>query len=523
MKPVTLLLLAGLFPLPTLADPPTSKPKWTIGKETTYVTGPLDKDGYVDYAAALNERLGKGVTPDSNAAVLLWKAIGPTPDGRRMAAGFYKLLGVPEPPDAGDYFVDLGRFAREHLKIESFDERTALQDQQFAAGRRPWKVADYPHIASWLTANEKPLAVITEACRRPHYFLPKVPKVTDKGSGGLISVPFAGTIAWRPIATALVIRAMRHLADGKTDQAWDDLLTTHRLGRHLAHGSSQVDALVGIAIDQMASRADLAILDRLDTTGERLAASLRDLRALPPMPGITFQTEFGERAVILDSVMLLDRNGLKTLYGILGAGDVDPKDLPDGRLENINWDPGLRLINRWFDRLATATRAPDRGKREELLSKAESDFKALQTTHSKNDLEKAVRGVVFSPADRGEVLAEALLDMMHAVAVVHRMQESVDRNEQGFRNLQVAFALAAHRADHKAYPKALADLAPKYLDKIPDDLFTGKPLVYRPTENGFLLYSLGPNGKDDDGRGPGDDPKGDDIAVRVPVPLPPKK
>jgi hypothetical protein len=39
------------------------KPNFTIGKETTYVTGPVDKDGYIDYAAALNERLGKGVTP----------------------------------------------------------------------------------------------------------------------------------------------------------------------------------------------------------------------------------------------------------------------------------------------------------------------------------------------------------------------------------------------------------------------------------------------------------------------------
>src|SRR5262249_51846831 len=156
-------------------------------------------------------------------------------------------------------------------------------------------------------------------------------------------------------------------------------------------------------------------------------------------------TEFGERAVMLDAVMLLDRTGLKALHGILGAGDVDPKDLPDGRLENINWDPGLRLINRWFDRLATATRAPDRRTREELLSKAESDFKALQVAHSKDDLEKAVRGIVFAPEARGEILAGALLDMMHAVAVVHRMQESVDRNEQGFRNLRLAFALAAYQ------------------------------------------------------------------------------
>ena len=39
-------------------------PKLPIGKETTYVTGPLDEDGYIDYEAALNDRLGKGIVPE---------------------------------------------------------------------------------------------------------------------------------------------------------------------------------------------------------------------------------------------------------------------------------------------------------------------------------------------------------------------------------------------------------------------------------------------------------------------------
>jgi hypothetical protein len=53
------------------------KGKFTVAKDTAYITSPLDKDGYPDYAAALNDRLRQGVTPDNNANVLLWKAIGP--------------------------------------------------------------------------------------------------------------------------------------------------------------------------------------------------------------------------------------------------------------------------------------------------------------------------------------------------------------------------------------------------------------------------------------------------------------
>src|SRR5947208_5378418 len=78
------------------------KPRFTIGKETTYVTGPVDADGYIDYAAALNNRLGKGIKPADNANVLLWKAFGPLPEGRTMMPPeFFKWLGIEAPPGRG--------------------------------------------------------------------------------------------------------------------------------------------------------------------------------------------------------------------------------------------------------------------------------------------------------------------------------------------------------------------------------------------------------------------------------------
>ena len=48
----------------------------TIAKDTTKVTGPLTDDGYSDYAGAINQRLGKDVTPETNANVLFWQAMG---------------------------------------------------------------------------------------------------------------------------------------------------------------------------------------------------------------------------------------------------------------------------------------------------------------------------------------------------------------------------------------------------------------------------------------------------------------
>jgi hypothetical protein len=50
------------------------------------------------------------------------------------------------------------------------------------------------------------------------------------------------------------------------------------------------------------------------------------------------------------------------------------------------------------------------------------------------------------------------------------------------------------------YPDTLEALVPGLLKEVPVDPFTGKPLVYRREGEGFIVYSLGNNQKDDGGR-----------------------
>ena len=42
----------------------------TVGRSTTYLTGPLRPDGKVDYAAALDTEYAQGVIPEDNACLL---------------------------------------------------------------------------------------------------------------------------------------------------------------------------------------------------------------------------------------------------------------------------------------------------------------------------------------------------------------------------------------------------------------------------------------------------------------------
>jgi len=81
---------------------PRPSPRVTISKETTFLTEPLTKDGYVDYLAALNGINSKGVTPENNAAVLLYRAFGPKDIPRQRREHVAMLLGIKPLPDDGE-------------------------------------------------------------------------------------------------------------------------------------------------------------------------------------------------------------------------------------------------------------------------------------------------------------------------------------------------------------------------------------------------------------------------------------
>jgi hypothetical protein len=73
------------------------------------------------------------------------------------------------------------------------------------------------------------------------------------------------------------------------------------------------------------------------------------------------------------------------------------------------------------------------------------------------------------------------------------------------RLLICELALAQYAVYHGAPPAQLARLVPQYLPVVPEDPFSGRPLVYRTEPAGYVLYSVGQNSLDDGGqRGPSD-------------------
>lgn len=83
--------------------------------------------------------------------------------------------------------------------------------------------------------------------------------------------------------------------------------------------------------------------------------------------------------------------------------------------------------------------------------------------------------------------------------------ETKDRTQNAL--LMAMLALQAYKMAHQAYPQNLTQLVPEYLQKVPADPFAlSGPLRYRSPGDSYVLYSIGPDGKDDLGQ-PIYDPK----------------
>jgi hypothetical protein len=502
----TLLLVCGADEKP--------EPKLPLGKDTTFVTGPLDKNGYIDYEAALNAEFGKGITPEKNANALLIMALGPKPEGGEMPPAFYKWLEVSPPPADGEYFQGFGKFNQNVVRLTPA-QLEAFFEFQSRATQRTWAAKDCAPLAEWLKANEKPLDLVREAVKRPYYFNPLVSHRKDGESSKLIAALLPTVQKCREFASALATRSTLRVGEKKYDEAWQDILACHRLGRHISRGATLIESLVGIAVCQIAANATLVYLERTGLTSEQALKQLKELQELPPVMPFVDKIAVGERMMGLDAIQMVRRGAEEARFFFDDTTFPLSKE-EQKALESLDWTPVLQSMNTWYDRLAAPMRLKDRADREKGLDAVEEELK--ETKKKAGTVTEALK--LVTGKDGGKTAGKAFGDVLASMLVpaVRKVQQAHDRCTQVERNLHVAFAMAAYHADNNRYPEKLADLAPKYLTAVPDDLFNGKALIYKPSEKGYLFYSVGPNGIDDGGRWYNDDPPGDDPSVRMPLP-----
>ncbi|MEN6406231.1 MAG: hypothetical protein ABFC77_07160 [Thermoguttaceae bacterium] len=497
----------------------------TISKRTTYLTEPLRSDGYPDYAAALDQRLRRGVTPDHNAVVLFWQAIGPGGIKRENREKYFGKLGIATPPEKGDYFVDLfefdqkrgGKSASQSDRFKQLEEFEQLQDELGNVMKRPWSKAEHPQIAEWLAANEKPLALLIEASKRTQYYAPVVGEtMMEMLEGG---TPIAQQL--RAAARALTARAMLRINDRQKQAGQEDLLACHRLGRLVSRGPTLIDLLYGVAIDTAAGAGDCCLIEWGDLSAKQ-AMDLRDqLARLPAAPSLPDRLAEAERYFVLDGIVTTARHGYDPV--MTGFGMRKPvgmlRYLDAAYVAMVNWDDVLVQMNEWIDRIVDAMRQPTRSERTEAVKRLRHEMNQL----AKKSRDSMRVSSLLWTGPRKAATEQCVKDLLGlAVSGMLSGGDAEDRWAMQRDLTKLSLSLAAYRADHGSYPQKLAELMPNYASAVPRDLFGGgdAPLHYQRRDHGFLLYSVGPNGKDDGGKTmveANEDQGYDDLTVRIPA------
>ncbi len=531
------------------SDSGGKRPKITISKETTYLTGPLRADGTVDYLAALNRRCSEGVTPENNAAVPFWRAVGPKSLDKKIRKRFFELLGIEELPEEGEYLVSFNvdillDNGDKKPNVDGLEDNSAAKEavkQYHRMRTAPWKSEDCPQYSALLKRNGKLLDAIVDGTRRPRFYLPTVPEEDNILTNICISssiVPPVREVTWQ-----LMARAMLHLGEGNAVEAWRNILACHRFARHVSRRPLVLDRMIAMSLVQDL-RPIAALVRSPDNSSAQIGEFQSQFSDLPLMSQTTEVWHFGERIFSLSFLMDIAIHKDKSLMFKLSHSLSQFCDEEGKRQlrafnelaidERVDWNEVFRLENIRLDQVCEAVAQPSYRKRIESCELLEREWADAAKRATDEELSRRSRASdKTSPA----VKAQRLLYILHGSDLLGHSYTGSVRAEEFFEMrmdlIVLAFALERYRIDRGEYPKSLNDLKQGYIDTIPKDRFADNELRYRPEGDQYLLYSVGFNGKDDGGRNfteehddwsdyesaTEEEKSRDDIAIR----MPPKK
>ena len=472
-----------------------------ISKSTTRITKPLDKRGFADYTAYLNQTHSQGVTTENNAVILYWKAIGPnseetTPEFR---AKLEDVLGVKLFSEPGSFLVNVGQFAEQKIKAGVVTDNQAIFEQQGTTSEGPWTADQYPLMAEWVRMNEKPLQLVTEGSKRERYYSPVL--AVNEGDP-LIATLLPNIQLYRSFARLLQARAMFALGEGRVEDARQDLLTMHRLARHTSQGPTLIEMLVGVAIDAIAYQGDRQVALHGNLTAKQLTAWRKELAEFGPTAQFAMAIDSGERFFGLDSTQNFAKaaisNDEEMVEFISALGfDGNGSFLSSLVLKfSIDWNVVMSQMNEHYDAMVVAASLPTHRQRSAAYERL--DGKLQELTKDLTSGGNIAKFVFLGPETRGRQMGNILLALL--TPAVQAAQEAEDRSNAKLAAQQAGLAILAYRADTGELPAQLTDLVPKYLDTVPTDLYMETPLTYRTQGKEFAVYSLGRNRVDNRGR-----------------------
>lgn len=463
------VLVAGFFWQLFGPNPPIR-----VSRATTYITEPLGADGLPDYRRYLIEKMSEGVTPEKNGAVQFWRAVWPgslDPADQQLIAD---ALGVRHPLRQGE-------------RLTALESSSASEEDLKRSVQQPWTEADSPTLAKWIDDQSTALDLIVEASRMPEWWSPSPSVLADKNDamvGWHLPLPGYARMACR----GLICRSWLRLGRDDPEGAWKDCQAVYRIAGQLHKDWFLVSHVAGDAVVGDANHVAAAVLSHRHPPALSLAVGeeLRRVAALLATRGPSLQ---GERCMMLDSLLFLagHRNARDGEY----TGQSKLSD-QIATVCTVDYNVSLVAINQEMDAAESALMEPTWKDRIAALSQLDQRIELAYKSRTLNypaTLSLPIRSRTVS-AIFNALMFPGLIWSSERLAYTETVSLLVGTAAQ----------LVTVRGAADAFPDALIPA----LRTVPEDVLTGSPLVYRRTDDGFLLYSVGLNGVDDGGSNDGE-------------------
>ena len=335
---------------------------------------------------------------------------------------------------------------------------SALSRLEQATALRPVpdrETTDLPTLRAAVTTYRPALDAVRIALRLPFETPPLV----------RANVPTPELRQFRDASRAFALESRLAREEGRPGDAILRSLDAVDLGVRSERGGTFMSALVGQACTAIGVRSAEDVVPHLSAAEARTAGARLD-RISQLLPSATAVME-GERRFVLLSTreMLTGQLPIATSAAAFGGTPSRWDSLKERALLLVypkRW--GYQRMDHYFRELIAEFRKPYASRQDPVSQIPDSD-----------------------PVLGGTSMLTAQISFQLA------------RHEQLLRLLRVQLALQEARRSQGHYPATLQDLPPKILREVPTDPFDGQPLRYRPQGNSYLLYSVGPDLKDNGG------------------------
>jgi hypothetical protein len=287
---------------------------------------------------------------------------------------------------------------------------------------------------------------------------------------------FEHLAGYRKIARRLALQVLWKAYNDDIEGALSDAMVLHKFSKSMEGHGLLSEQLVAISLEGIALVRIFTVLNKMDVPADVLKMTQQKLQEQCDNQRVIISFQ-AEKVYLYDYIQRTFTDDGK------GGGRVLKEGLP---LVVTGFQDGVTGFFFGY---------PDRREVTDIIDKY---FEEATELLEKTPFQMRSEGLEWTELDKiaHKNIMLQLLRPAHSQIGQIKWRLTTDRSA-----LLATLAALRYEKENGAYPEDLEELVSRgYLKKLPMDPWSGRPLVYRKTDDGFTLYSVGLNFTDDGGK-----------------------